>query len=418
MATVKAGEPVNINYTINTPQNNNSGNASRSVLAMTKPAMMGVGLLALGTMAVGLFSMFRVPGLEEQIRELEAEVDRLEEEIDVLEVQNDRFEILNQNLNETLMDLVAINEDLNETATKLEDQVDLLDAEVTTLNETRNDLETEKDRLTQSNEDLKQLQVNLEIELLRLETLNESWTETNQDLEASTALLSEELDELEAINTDLTATTNELNETVNTLEAENERLDSLVTDLGVVNEYFVATSVEVSETLQEVQAALDNSITQNRVLARRNLANYYDDVKQQWRCRNDDFFSPPQGETNFYEPDNPNQDLSIVDQSGLDALNGVFQVVDTRMLQLMCLDRTNFELYVTFTFFPALSHEDGLLEVSYNNIVSAVQSYGDDAMVHYGLPICGVGCEVTQSDWEDASFDCNNVPSYSFIDPR
>ena len=41
---------------------------------MTKPAMMGVGLLALRTMTVGFSSIFRVPSLEEQIQELEAEL--------------------------------------------------------------------------------------------------------------------------------------------------------------------------------------------------------------------------------------------------------------------------------------------------------------------------------------------------------
>ncbi|KAL7568976.1 hypothetical protein ACA910_021269 [Epithemia clementina (nom. ined.)] len=416
MITSKAGEPVNIHYTIESPQNRNSGadGASRSILAMTKPAMLGVGILALGTLAVGLFGMFRVPGLEEQIKELEQEIDRLTVEIDELSVENDRYETLNQDLNATLQDLIQINEDLNETATKLENQVEILDAAVDNLTDTKNALEEEAKTLTELNLQLNETQDNLETELDRLEIVNKTWTETNQNLTASTELLSAELTTLETINDNLTTTVQDLNSSIVQLEAENERLDAVIVDLQVVNQYFDATSQNLSQDLSEVQSALQSSIELNRVNTFKGLFNVYNDATTQWSCRNDDFF----GTQDFYTP-TANQANSVVAQSGVAALQQVLAVIDDRMLRYMCLDIDNFDLFMTYDFNSTLTHEQARNAIPFDAIESATVSYGTNAIQYYGLPNCDEGCVVTPEEWEEASFDCTNLAApYQWTDPR
>lgn len=411
---------MNINYTIETSSSNKNGTgaaqASRSILAMSKPAMMGVGILAVGTVALGLFDLFRVPGLEEQIRELTAEIDRLETEITVLSNENDRYEELNQDLNETLQDLVVLNEELNETATDLEFQVAELDATVDNLTDTKNNLEKERDTLTELNENLNQTQLDLELELVRLDLLNETWTATNQNLTASTEILATQVTQLEIIHDDLTNSTTTLNETVTSLQVENERLGLLVADLQVVSGYFNATNQDLSSTqLSDVQDALESSITLNRVNTFAGLYNYYNDMTTQWGCRNDDFF----GSLDFYTPTS-NQQASVVEQSGEGALDALLSVIEQRMLRHMCLSVDNLDLFVTYNANPTLTHDEGRLLVSLNDVESAVQTYGINAMAYYGLPNCddNTDCVITQEEWEAASFDCTNLIPYSWIDPR
>ena len=409
-----SGDGTNINYTIHTPnQSSGAGAASRSILAMSKPAMMGVGFLALGTLAVGLFSAFRVPGLEEQIRDLEAEIDILESEIDELTVQNDRFEELNGELNDTLLELEELNDQLNETATKLKQEVDTLEEEVDQLEDTKNDLDKEKDTLTQLNQDLITTQQLLEVQLEDLERVNQTMTETNQNLTATTDALSAEVQQLEETNTVLTETTQALNDTVTDLRQQNDRLEEVVADLEVVQEYFNATSQDLSQQLSEVQTALDSSITQNRENTFSKLFNFYDDVRLQWDCRNQDFFA----DEAFYNP-LQNHANSIVEQSGEQALNNLLSTIELRMMRYMCLDRENFSRFMTFTFDNTIPHEDALLLVTYDHVETTVTSYSDAALRYYGLPDCGVECEISPSVWETASFDCTNLDQpYRWSEP-
>ena len=95
------------------------GSGARTILGMTKPAMALVGLFALGSLGAGLWGWLTIPGLYDQIEELEYQVDRLEVEVD-------RFEELNQQLNESIAELQGINQDLRSSVTDLQKENDRL----------------------------------------------------------------------------------------------------------------------------------------------------------------------------------------------------------------------------------------------------------------------------------------------------
>lgn len=132
------------------------------MLGMTKPALALVSLLTMGTVGAGLWGWFTIPGLYDQIEELERQVDRLAGEVD-------RFEILNNQLNQTVGELQVINQELNHTATRLETSVD--------------ELERENDRLETLNNNLEDI----------VGFLNETTAEIGETLDDVTAYLAEQI---------------------------------------------------------------------------------------------------------------------------------------------------------------------------------------------------------------------------------
>jgi DNA repair exonuclease SbcCD ATPase subunit len=96
-----------------------SGAGARTIMGMTKPVMALVGLFALGSLGAGLWGWLTIPGLYDQIEELEYQVDRLEVEVN-------RFEELNQQLNESIAELEGINQDLRNSLTDLQKENDRL----------------------------------------------------------------------------------------------------------------------------------------------------------------------------------------------------------------------------------------------------------------------------------------------------
>lgn len=136
-----------------------SNSRSSTILGMTKPALALVSLLMLGSF---LWGWLTIPGLYEQIEELEAQVDRLAGEVN-------RFEVLNDQLNSTVKELLVINEDLNETAKDLRDSVD--------------DLQHENNRLTKLNDNLENI----------VGFLNETTVEIGETLDDVTEHLAEQI---------------------------------------------------------------------------------------------------------------------------------------------------------------------------------------------------------------------------------
>lgn len=139
-----------------------SASRSSTIMGMSKPVMGLVSLLTLGSLGAGLWGWFTIPGLYDQIEELEAQVDRLANEVD-------RFEVLNDELNATVAELQVINQDLNATAADLRNSVD--------------DLEHENNRLTRLNDNLESI----------VGFLNETSAQIGETLDDVTEYLAEQI---------------------------------------------------------------------------------------------------------------------------------------------------------------------------------------------------------------------------------
>jgi len=393
---------MNINYNVQTQAQSN-GNVGRSAMALTRPAMMGAGLLALGTAALGIFDIFRMPGLEEQIRDLEEEIDRLEVEVVRLSFQNDRFEELNGLLNESLTDLVILNDQLNDTATELEVQVDALNNTVANISNTADELTANGEYFEELNGELNQTQQALEAEIVKLQVLEENYTDTNAQLINRTQELSVEVRELSNITTGLGESIVELETQVETLTDSNDRLDQAVTDLTTVTQYMDEYFADYDATLIEVGTELNNTIANNRAGVFLELEGYYRDIVTQWNCRNDDLFDDYLFWQNKSTP---------ISESGSIAFGALTTVLDARMLRPMCLSVLNFEKYLRDT-------EGPLDQVTYNNFESSAGSYGNLAIKHYDLPFGSCTHDdyddcVSATEWEEGAFECKNVDPFIY----
>lgn len=393
-------EPINVNYTVQTENRPSSAGASKLALTATRPAMIGAGVLALGTVALGIFDIFRVPGLQQQIEDLEEQVDLLEVQVVRLSVENDRFEQLNEELMEQVDVLGELNDELNETATELEFQVNALNNTVTNLSETSTMLIATGEEFEKLNSELNQTQQDLRVEIEELQILESNLTELNSVLLNNTEELANEVDELQNVTSGLQESVNDLEDQVQIISESNAFLAQAVDDLNTVTEYVNAAFGGFNDDLATVVAALNSSTVSTREGVFRSLLAYYRDVVTFWDCRNDDLF----GNFPFFQ----DQSSPILD-SGLGPFGDLVSTLDERMLSIMCLDRIDFQAYLT-------AEEGPLDTTSYDDFLRAAGNYGQLAIEHYGLPVgmCPEGSTdcVTASEWEEGGFECENVAQY------
>lgn len=395
--TAGGSEPLNINYTVQTESRPNS-NVGRTAMSLTRPAMMGAGLLALGTAALGIFDIFRVPGLQEQIEDLENEIDRLEVEIDRLSYENDRFEQLNQDLNESLADLVILNDALNETATELETQVTKLNVTVGNLSDTADQLTANGEYLQELNVELNQTQASLRVQIELLNELEANYTVLNEDLEQSNELLAQEVDNLENVTEDLQDSIDDLEDEVLRLSVNNAALDRAVTDVTAIAEFMTAEGLDTSTDFDALQTGLNNSIILGRVSLFVEIDTFFANIQEtSWKCRNEDI---------FFGEDWLSENVAM---GPLTILDMTKTILIPRMLDLMCLDGDDFSQFLNdqpgFTLFNA----------TYTNYQKAVGDYHSLAMKHYGFDTCPEGDDcLTEQDWFDASYECSSLPPPPF----
>lgn len=152
--------------------NKKSGAAAKTILGLSKPAAVVTSLLFLGTFGAGAWGWFQLPGLNDQIDELEAQVDRLTGQVDRLSQENDRFQELNNDLNQTVTNLEIVKNDL-------ERNVADLNSTVKDLRDTNEDLKEENRKFAELNQDLQVIVSHLN---LTANSLNQTYEQLAQDL--------------------------------------------------------------------------------------------------------------------------------------------------------------------------------------------------------------------------------------------
>ncbi|KAL7557877.1 hypothetical protein ACA910_010926 [Epithemia clementina (nom. ined.)] len=324
--------------------------------------------------------------------------------------------------NATLSALTEENMELKEQKSQLGSKIMEQNTSLTEIMAFTAELQQYIDELSELNSELLLLEQGLQAESSHLEQEAQELENATQAMENLATTLSNEFDFLSQTNSDLTELANSLNETISNLELDKDALQALLNDLAVITTYLAAVGTNVTtQTYTDVETALLQDIADHRVEAFTVLYNFYSNAVSKWDCRNDDLFA----DQVFYRLGGRSyRDISIARQSGsLQALLDVLNVVTVRMLDPLCLDPTNFAGFLTYSYYPDSSYASALREVTYNQLQDAVEQFGTNALLYYGLPIDSNSnndvTTISPDQWEAAKFDCHNLEApYIWVDPR
>jgi hypothetical protein len=307
---------------------------------------------------------------------LKDEVDRLEEQVDRLQIQNEELQSLILKLNSTIddlsgeldMDTLSVeNEKLKQSNLLLEEENEALSSLVDELQNQTDFLQATFGNLTVENEELKET-------VLELQQANEVAVNLTQSLNE---------------------TNTELAELVETLNATNIELENLTQSLGTIVSFLDETSQGSDLTYEQLMGQLEEQITINRRLVLGQLQNTFLQRTQLWSCDYRNTFSGATFVESFNEP------------VGSANYESVMSYVQNSVLTDLCLNRTDFETYLTIDF--AQNGVVSPVEITSNQLTEGVSNYTGDVLNYY-FPT-GDETGLTPQDWADASYTCVNLPA-------
>lgn len=156
----------------------------------------------------------------------------------------------------------------------------------------------------------------------------------------------------------------------------------LLTIVGFLNE----TSVGIDDSLSEITGFLSSQIAANGALVIESLENTYRQRVATWDCDYRDVFREQAFGSDFNAP--------------ITERETVLSYVDDRVLSELCLDRDDFDRYLSSTFPEGLT--------SYR-LARAVVEYTSEALDYYFPEENEVG--LSRTEWSDASYACKNIES-------
>lgn len=174
------------------------------------------------------------------------------------------------------------------------------------------------------------------------------------------------------------------------LIAENRRFEMLNNQLSTISLFLNETANNVNSSYEAVTGFLTEQITTNRVLVLRTLRNTYLQQVMFWDCSFRDIYRG--------RPFIQDEDLVIGD-----ALPSVLEYVERRVLSHLCLDPTDFEIFMDSSY--------SLDSLSVNQLYQGVALY-TSASLRYYFPGPGMEGGLTPDDWARAGYNCESVPSF------
>ena len=377
-------QKISFEHHVKTTSPSSGARGAGMVLGMSKPALGIATLLFLGAGGAAAMGWFQIPGLNSQIKDLEKQVKLLSVEIDRLAVENDRYTKLNNELNQTVEEFRDLNQDLNSTVIELEAIKDDINATQLELVERVQELKTENEEYARLNAELNTTAATLAQEVEFFETALNKLVLENENLSNVTDALQVVTDEIGNITEAQNETLTGLFNVVGSLRSENDRLEALNDNLTTVVSYLNDTSVGLGNTLQQITDFLASQIVANQVLVAETLENTYRQKVQAWDCDYRDTFRD--------EAFGQNYTVVISDVST------VMDYVDQRILSELCLDKEDFEDYVS------VRYPEGLTSF---RLVQGVGNYTSAALDYYFPESGEVG--VTPQEWNTASYNCENL---------
>ena len=359
-----AGLTINHSFSGTSNASSRRSTGTGALFGMSKPAAALIGLVLLGTMGAGVWGWLQIPGLDKQIQELEEQVNRLEGQVDRLEIENERYAELNHEFNTTLSELQLVNAELESQVWSLKQEVGRLGGLV--------------DQLGDLNDQYSEINDDLNNTILELQYANADLKTTAENLSESVGSLNSTVTVLEQHN--------------QALQEENKRYSDLNTELRTIASYLNETANDLDEGYGQLVTQLAQQITGNRVLVLQSLRSLYMQRISYWDCSFRDVF---RGETFVL-----NEDILI---GG--ALPEVLEYIEDRVLSELCLNATDFELYLDSRY--------GLNLVSANQLYQSVATYSSRAMSFYFPDEGEVG--LTPEDWARAGYECSGVAKFAMI---
>jgi hypothetical protein len=390
-------QTLTIEHAVNTDGGRDGARSAGLIMGMSKPRLCMVAgfLLLVGGLAYFFSGWLGIPGLNNQIDRLEAEVNRLSTEVDRLEAENDRYESLNDNLNITVQDFQELNEQLNSTTNRLETINKQLNATNREFSQRIDDLMQENEEYASLNSGLNATTVELSSQLLRFQTAIADLILENAALINVSDELTNLTSSLQGVSQDQNVTLLALELTLTEIALENDRLEGVNSDLSTIVSFFNETSTGLDDSLQQVTEFLAGQISTNRILVLDSLENAYRQRVSNWDCDYREVFREMDYGADF--------DLLIPESDW----SSVVSYVDTRVLQELCLNDSDFNQYLQDTYPSGLTS---------NRFITAITIYTTEALDWYFPETEEDG--ISPSEWADARYQCENLPTpfeYSFV---
>jgi len=362
------------------------------IFGLSKPAVGAVLVYSVFATGAWVYLLPSFIALTQQVKELEAQVDLLETAVSDLSAEVDRYEEQNGKLEENLEELAEENEKLQLS--------NAIYAKLTkSLNNTVHELEEQNEILTESNEEYERLNSELNETAIALEIEVNALEAAIDDIGDASLEAARQNDDLFDVNEILQGLNGSLMEQVDTINGvtldmsgEIDRLEETVDDLESILDFLEEAAEEVGESVEEIAAFLADEIRKNENLLLENLHNTYQQTATGWVCSFQSFFA---NDAFIENPDTP---------IGSDDYPEVILYVDRNVLEPLCLDVVDFQSF--------LSADNGLatppVDVTVNQLISSVSEYTTDALNYY-FPDRGEE-GLTNEDWNEAQYDCANLP--------
>lgn len=360
------------------------------IFGLSKPVfgLVVAGILATsGAAAYFLKGWLDVPGLNNQIKDLEDQVHRLSAQVNRLEFENDRYRSLNDVLNATVVELDETNHELEMTADRLETINHALNQTNLEFSQRIAELTDQNNEYANLNGELNHTATELSSEVNRFQSAVAGLVLTNAELSNFTLNLEGLAGSLGNVAEYSNATVAALEAVLSNIVAENERLGQLNSDLSIIVSFLDKASGNFGNSFDKVAAHLSEQITANRILVLESLENVFRQRIETWDC---DYSQV------FFDFD------FVVDRDAIvtsDEQELIIDYLEERVMEELCLDTTDFENYMEDTYPEGWSS---------NQLATGVLIYTGAALDYYFPEQEEVG--LPPQVWADAEYKCERLP--------
>lgn len=330
--------------------------------------------------------------LDQENAKLQSIVDKLEDQVILLSNETDRLELINADLIQTTSDLTNTVESLSNVNSELEqamsNQEDISDG-----------LETAVTGAIAVNDNLVASILTLESRIGTLTKVNGDLQSSARDLDTRKDFYSGIVGDIHSSNVELSLQINELEEQLEEAEKQNNELVSNNEELFSIITFLNQAGIDLGTSVSNVQDYLVEEIQENTVLVLYDLKMYYQNIYFYWTCATS-------FEDRFQEKDwmlNKNTAIGESDYST------VLEFVDVNVFQKICVNKADFERFLSEDDFIGYQGSFPPVQVSVNTLISSVERYSTKLIEFYFPPEGSTG--LTQTDWNNAMYDCANIPT-------
>lgn len=286
--------------------------------------------------------------------------------------------------------LTASSDELKEENNRLKDWAKNINATIEEYKEQNEILKTENGKFEEYTKTLNNTVDNLVAELAKSVEAEQQLRNTVQDYEELKQTLNAEILHLVNHTNDLNETVMELNHATALYEEQNQKLSSLNEDLNSVVGFLQEEVDGVHSSYESLVGTLADTILRKEVLAEIALMERIRKDISGWEC----------GFTAAFANEDFGKDGEVA--IGYSSYDTVMNYINDRILSDVCVQRGNFELYLSSEI---LLPGQKKWEINRNDLVNGVNLYLTEVLNHY-FPGEGGSDKI---DWNTADYDCRNL---------